>query len=47
MNLILDIRQQARADHNWPIADRIRDALNEAGIVVEDGVDGTTWRLGG
>lgn len=46
MKLVLEIRQDARENRNWPLADRIRDALNEAGIVVEDGVDGTTWRVG-
>jgi cysteinyl-tRNA synthetase len=44
MTLVLDIRRQAREDRNWALADRIRDALNEAGIIVEDGPDGTTWR---
>ena len=32
---------QARADRDWESADRIRDELNEAGIVIEDGSDGT------
>ena len=44
MTLVLDIRRQAREDRDWALADRIRDALNEAGIIVEDGPDGTTWR---
>ena len=30
---------------DWAAADRIRDALAAAGVVVEDGADGATWRL--
>jgi cysteinyl-tRNA synthetase len=44
MTLVLDIRRQARENRDWATADRIRDALAEAGIIVEDGPDGTTWR---
>ena len=39
------IRDRARADKDWATADRIRDALAAAGVVVEDGADGATWRL--
>ncbi len=37
-------RNQARADRNFQRADEIRDQLAEAGIRIEDGADGTTWR---
>jgi cysteinyl-tRNA synthetase len=37
-------RIQARADKNWAEADRIRDALDNEGIILEDGANGTTWR---
>jgi cysteinyl-tRNA synthetase len=37
-------RIQARADRNWAEADRIRDALDSQGIILEDGANGTTWR---
>lgn len=43
MDLILQLRQQARAEKNWGMADTIRDALQEAGIVVKDGKEGTSW----
>lgn len=43
MDLVLDLRQQARANKDWTTSDQIRDGLAAAGIVVKDGKDGTTW----
>jgi cysteinyl-tRNA synthetase len=37
-------RNQARQGKNWAEADRIRDELQAAGILLEDGAAGTTWR---
>jgi cysteinyl-tRNA synthetase len=37
-------RNQARADKNWAGADKARDELTALGVVLEDGVNGTTWR---
>ena len=44
MEIILRLRQDARAAKNWQVADKIRDELNEVGIIVEDTPDGATWR---
>ncbi|MDX1489793.1 MAG: cysteine--tRNA ligase [Pseudohongiellaceae bacterium] len=38
-------RKQARADKNWALADEIRDKLNDMNIVVEDGAQGSSWRV--
>lgn len=43
MDLVLEMRQQARNDKNWPLSDLIRDRLQDAGITVKDGKDGVTW----
>jgi cysteinyl-tRNA synthetase len=37
-------RAEARKSRNWAEADRIRDELQAAGILLEDGAVGTTWR---
>ena len=42
---LLEQRLQARAEKNWPEADRIRDRLTELKVVVMDGPTGATWRL--
>ena len=44
MNLIIELRKNARTEKNWALADRIRDRLNEIGIVLEDRQDGTMWK---
>ncbi|MBN9213563.1 MAG: cysteine--tRNA ligase [Microbacterium sp. SCN 70-200] len=40
-------RAQARADKDWAAADRIRDAIAAAGVVLEDTAHGTHWSLDG
>ena len=42
---LLEMRESARASKNWSESDRIRDELTEIGVVVEDGPEGTKWRL--
>ncbi len=37
-------RQQAKQDKNWALADQLRDELTDAGILLEDGPEGTRWR---
>lgn len=41
---LVEQRLQARAAKDWVNADRIRDELAAAGIVIEDGAQGTRWR---
>jgi len=41
---MLAARRAARASRDFRLADQIRDELVEAGILIEDGAEGTRWR---
>ena len=43
MDLVIDLRQQARDNKDWSTSDKIRDGLATAGIVIKDTKDGTSW----
>jgi cysteinyl-tRNA synthetase len=43
----IERRTQARMDKDFAEADRIRDALADQGVVLEDKPDGTIWRRAG
>ncbi len=45
IRLLIDLRQEARQTRDWTRADAIRDQLSELGIVLEDGSEGTRWRV--
>ena len=44
MQLIIGIRQDARQQKNWAVADKIRDGLKDLGIVIEDSPQGARWK---
>jgi len=46
IQLIAELRAEARARKDWSTADAIRNRLAEIGVLLEDRPDGTTWRLG-
>ncbi|NNM23762.1 MAG: cysteine--tRNA ligase, partial [Flavobacteriaceae bacterium] len=43
--LLIDLRNKARADKDFATSDKIRDELQEVGIQLKDGKDGTTFSL--
>jgi cysteinyl-tRNA synthetase len=45
LRLLIDLRREARAERDWAKADAIRDRLAGMGITLEDGAEGTRWRL--
>ena len=47
MEELIEDRKQARAEKNWDLADKIRIALDEKGIILKDSKDGTTWEIKG
>jgi cysteinyl-tRNA synthetase len=44
VNALIEQRDTARANKDWPSADAARDGLNAMGVVLEDNPSGTTWR---
>jgi cysteinyl-tRNA synthetase len=44
VDVLIEKRNAARASKDFAAADAIRDELAAAGIQIEDGPDGTTWR---
>lgn len=40
----INIRNQAKKDRDWALADKIRDDLLAKGIVLEDSKEGTIWK---
>lgn len=45
VQLLIKMRNQARADKNWALSDQIRDELAEVGIQLKDGKEGTEYSL--
>ncbi len=45
VDLLLDVRQQAKAAKDWATSDKIRDDLAALGFAVKDTKDGATWKL--
>jgi cysteinyl-tRNA synthetase len=45
MQLIIDIRREARTKKDFMTSDKIRDSLQELGIVLKDEKDGTRWEM--
>jgi cysteinyl-tRNA synthetase len=45
VNLLIELRDQARANKDFATSDKIRDDLQEVGIQLKDGKDGTSFSL--
>jgi len=45
VNLLIELREEARKEKNWKLADTIRDRLKAMGIGLEDHRSGTTWKF--
>ncbi|MBX9678870.1 MAG: cysteine--tRNA ligase [Gemmataceae bacterium] len=46
MQLLIDLRNQARKEKNFAVADQIRKRLTELNVTLEDRPGGTGWRVG-
>ena len=47
MEMILNLRQEAKKNKDFELSDRIRDELGKLGIAVKDRKDGAEWEIGG
>ncbi|MEY2924368.1 MAG: hypothetical protein RLZZ337_916, partial [Bacteroidota bacterium] len=45
MQMVIDLRAQAKANKDWATADKIRNELMEAGIELMDSREGTSYKL--
>jgi cysteinyl-tRNA synthetase len=45
IRLLVGLRNEARARKDWALSDAIRDRLTSIGVVLEDGKEGTTWKI--
>ena len=45
MDELISLRKNAREEKNWDLADKIRLACDEVGIILKDSKEGTTWEL--
>lgn len=43
IELLIEMRNNARANKNWALSDEIRDKLAAVGIILKDGKEGTTY----
>ncbi len=45
IEMILQVRRQAKEQKNWAVSDKIRDELSRLGVMVKDRKDGADWEL--
>ena len=45
VELLLTLRQEAKAKKDWAISDQIRDRLTALGFEIKDTKEGADWKL--
>ncbi|MBT4411776.1 MAG: cysteine--tRNA ligase [Bacteroidetes bacterium] len=45
IDLLLSLRQEAKKNKDFALADQIRNQLSDMGIVIKDGKEGSTWEI--
>ena len=45
MDMVLEIRNKAKVEKNFPLSDEIRNKLTDAGVQIKDSKEGTTWKI--
>jgi cysteinyl-tRNA synthetase len=46
VDLLVEVRTEARKQKLWAFSDLIRDRLKELDVTIEDSKEGTSWRWG-
>jgi cysteinyl-tRNA synthetase len=46
LDLFVQMRNDAKKEKNYALADKIREQLTDVGVTLEDRPDGTHWRIG-
>ena len=45
VQLLINMRMEARANKDWALSDKIRDELSAIGIQLKDGKEGTSYSI--
>ncbi len=45
IRLLIELRAEARQHKDFALADSIRERARQLGVLLEDGKDGTTWKI--
>ena len=45
VEMVLEVRKEAKAKKDWATSDLIRDRLKEIGVNIKDTKEGTEWSL--
>jgi cysteinyl-tRNA synthetase len=45
MQLVIQLRSDARAKRDFATSDSVRNGLTQIGITLQDGKNGTTWEV--
>ena len=43
VQLLIEVRQDLRANKLWQLSDKVRDRLVELGLILKDSKEGTSW----
>jgi cysteinyl-tRNA synthetase len=46
IELVITLRTEAKQNKNYQLSDTIRDRLKELGVVLQDGKEGTSYKIG-
>lgn len=45
IDMVLEIRNEAKINKDFALSDKIRNNLNDAGVTIKDGKEGSSWKI--